>query len=196
MGNIGSGKSTTADYLVRKHNFVERSFAEPLKRACQNIFLFDDDQVFGDYTNKEAGDARWYGVSPRTILQYVGTELFREGLQKIMPELGPNVFVRSFTLWYEQQLKLNPNITIVVSDVRFESEAECIKALGGIIIKISRDQVVDAKHAKNDDIRTHASEQEINILPYDYLLQNNNCDIEFLHMNIDKIIYEINIISK
>ncbi len=55
-----------------------------------------------------------------------------------MPGLDKNIFTHHFKLWYEQQLMINPNIRVVVSDVRFQNEADFVRNLGGIVIKIRK----------------------------------------------------------
>ena len=50
-----------------------------------------------------------------------------------------------------------------MSDIRFQNEADAIKALGGILIKIERDNQYDDKHS--------SEQQEIS--GYDYSIQNN-----------------------
>ena len=99
MGVKASGKSTGASFLINKHSFVEKSFAECLKKACQQLFLLTDEQVFGTQEQKETPDPRWFNCTPRKMLQYVGTDLLRDNLNTIMPGLGYNMFSHHFRLW-------------------------------------------------------------------------------------------------
>jgi hypothetical protein len=181
MGIKGSGKSTGSNYLISNYQYQEVAFADPLKKACQALFLFSDEQLYGTQEQKEAADPRWFNCSPRTIMQFIGTDLLRNNLGKIMPGLGNDVFIHHFKLWCEQESKLHPNIHIVVSDVRFRNEFECIKKMGGTIIKINRNNVT------ND---THASEIEQNEIPYDYII-NNTGTITDYYDAIDKILNKI-----
>ncbi len=182
MGIKGSGKSTGALYLIEKYGFVEKSFAEPLKKACKELFLLNDMQL-GTQEQKETPDARWFGCTPRTMLQYVGTELLRDQLEKIMPGLGKNIFIHNFKLWYDAEIKKNPNLCIVISDVRFQNEIDMIQNLGGTVIKINRPSV------QTNDM--HQSEIELkNITTYNLLIENTDT-IEKLHINLDYHITEI-----
>src|SRR5688572_22805430 len=138
MGVKGSGKSTGSDYLIANYKYKEVAFADPLKKACQELFLFSDEQLYGTQKQKETADPRWFNCSPRTAMQFVGTDLLRNNLDKIMPGLGNDIFTYNFKLRYNEGRKLDPDHKIVVSDVRFHNEAECIKSLGGVIIKIAR----------------------------------------------------------
>ena len=86
-GLKGSGKDTCADYLVKNHGFIKVAFADPLKDALKVLFMFTNDQLNGTIEQKEAPDNRWFGCSTRTAMQFVGTELLRDQLDKIMPGL-------------------------------------------------------------------------------------------------------------
>jgi hypothetical protein len=179
MGKIRSGKSTAANHLVSNYQFVEKSFAEPLKLGCKEIFILSDEQVFGTQEQKEAPDDRWWGHSGREILQFVGTQLLRKQLKNLIPEIGEDIFVHSFELWYKKEIMANPNLRVVISDVRFQNEFDCIKRLGGIVIKINRPDIKSTS--------THESEIEMDkIINYDHLIQNNCTDKYFVE--IDNII--------
>jgi len=180
MGIKGSGKTTGADFLVKKYNFVEKSFAECLKKACKELFLLSDEQVFGTQEQKETPDPRWFNCTPRKILQFVGTELLRDNLEKIMPGLGQNIFTHHFELWYQTELKKNPNLRVIISDVRFKNEIDFIQSLGGSVIKIDRPA------AQTNDM--HSSELELqSITIYDHLIENNGT-VNDLYDNIDNFI--------
>lgn len=177
MGTKGSGKTTAANYFLTK-GFVEKSFADCLKRACMEIFLFDEDQVFGTLEKKETPDPRWLDCTPRKILQFVGTDLLRNHLETIMPGLGKNVFIRHFELWYEK----NKDQNVVIPDVRFQNEFDFIKKMGGSVIKIER-------CGENSDV--HESETEMQkILLYDYLISNQGT-IEELGTKLGTILADI-----
>ncbi|AGC02079.1 Deoxynucleotide monophosphate kinase [Acanthamoeba polyphaga moumouvirus] len=180
MGNAGSGKTTFAEYIVKEYGFVEKSFADPLKKACKELFLFEDHQVYGTQEQKETPDPRWFNCTPRTALQFVGTELLRDNLDRIMPGIGKDIFIHHFKLWYQNELQKNPDVRVVVSDVRFQNEADFIKSLGGTVIKISRETSKINLFDKLsgfivNQTDTHASEKELkNINNYDILIENTN----------------------
>ena len=76
-----------------------------------------------------------------------------------------------FILWFN-----NNNCKFVITDVRFQNEAEFIKKYGGILIEIDRNTGI---------IDEHISEN--NIIICDYKI-NNNSTLISLYKNIDKII--------
>lgn len=145
------GKDSIALILRRRYKYVHVNFAMFLKEACKNIFMLSDDQLHGDA--KETPDARW-STTPRKLMQIVGTELFRDRFKELLPECLGN----ESSLWVKcMKLYLNSHRTptcFVISDVRFEDEAELIRNLNGKIWKVVRPSIV------SKDV--HASEvQEI-----------------------------------
>lgn len=163
-GKIGSGKSTLANFL-EKLGFEEYSFANPLKKIGK-IFGFTDVQLYGTQENKLEIHEKW-GISSRTFLQKVGTELFRDILPKLIPEMKINR-----TVWadiFELDYKNNPR-NIVISDVRFEDEAKLIKELGGIVIRTVRENSVIS--LTREELK-HPSELELEKIKEDFLIDNN-----------------------
>lgn len=165
IGNIGAGKSTCAQVLVEQ-GFTEMTFADPLKQACMALFGFTHEQMYGSQEMKATPDPRWFGVTPRQIMQFVGTDLLRNQLAQIMPEIGTDIFVHRMKVALTEHQG-----NVVVSDVRFQNEADLIKSLGGYLIKIVR----PGKASDN-----HASEQVDLVTGYDITLLNYGTKEEFL----------------
>jgi len=90
LGNKRHDKDTIADYLVKNYNFNKMSFIDPLKQCCKILFGFDDDQLYGD--KKEVLDDYWK-VTPRKVLQFIGTDLVRNQMNKIIPSLNDDLWV-------------------------------------------------------------------------------------------------------
>lgn len=173
VGSKGVGKNTFANKLVNSYNFIQKSMADPLKKACQCLFLFTDDQVNGTIEQKETPDPRWFNCTPRLALQFVGTELLRDNLNKIMPGIDKNVFIHHLKIWYDEAIKSNPKIKVVISDIRFQNEAKFIKDSGGILIRIIR--------SNNQSKDEHSSEMELQSIECDYIINNNSTLSEFLN---------------
>lgn len=187
IGIIGKkrvGKDTSADYLVDKYGFVKYSFGDPVKQICQNIFDLTDEQL---NTDKKDIIDEYLGVSPRQIFQIIGTDIFQYKIYNFFPELEKNIpkkqfWVKKFEKWYQNETKENKNIKIVISDIRFKHEYECLKNLGATLIKIEKDtKLVD----------DHISENELNdVSNLDYYLENNTTK-ENLYLKLDNIVKNI-----
>jgi hypothetical protein len=169
IGLIGKkqvGKDTVADYLIRNHGFIKYAYADPLKAACKILFLLSDEQLHNNKL-KETVDPRW-GMTPRQIFQLVGTDLFRK-------HVDSEFWVRHFEMWVRQQPR---DTNIVISDVRFQNEANIIKKNSGMLIHLRR---------SNNYVDTHSSEQQ-DIRGADYTIDNNSSP-ETLYKQIEKLLH-------
>lgn len=111
-----AGKDAVAQYLHDVHGYEVRKFAAPLKAAVQVLFGFDDAQMESDA--KDVVDAR-YRVTPRAIMQYIGTDVMQLGLQRCVPGVGR-------TFWAERLFREYQRERIVISDLRFPHELAVI----------------------------------------------------------------------
>ena len=123
-GRSGAGKSTAADVLVGS-GWVRVKFADPLKRMLRAIGL-DDRHIEGDLKEKPCDLLA--GQTPRHAMQTLGTEW---GRQCIAPDLWTSLCRREILLCLSQ------GKSVVVDDVRFENEAEVIRALGGSVLRLN-----------------------------------------------------------
>ena len=172
-----SGKDTVADHLVKHYSFNKLSLADPLKEAISILFGFSDEQLYGDL--KETVDPTW-NVSPRLVLQWFGTEVFRRNINTIIPTIQDNFWVESFKVKYNALIKSDPNKRIVVADVRFPNEIRAIHELGGVVIKIERPDILDGD--------SHESEKNIDLInDYDVLLKNDGT-IEQLYKKVNDML--------
>jgi len=174
-----SGKDTGAKYLIEKHGYIRYAFADALKVACSEIFMLTPEQLDGK--DKETSDDRWGGLSARKIFQGFGTEIMRERLCEVFPELkelSNHLWTYRFELWYKDLLKKNPDAKVVVTDLRFSNEEEVLRKYNAFIIKVSRKEVT------NTD--THSSEIGILSIKEDVLLTNDGTIDEYYN-SINKL---------
>lgn len=176
LGRKSSGKDTTADYMCTKYDFNKLVLAQPLKDACKILFNFSDDQLYGN--SKELIDPMW-GTSPRIVFQYLGTDVFRRDIHKIIPDINDNFWVNLMASRYLEMKKTNGSV--VVSDLRFQNEIDKIHELGGIVIKIIRPSL--------SNVDVHESEKNIDLFDADYVITNDTT-IDDLYRKIDTIMHE------
>lgn len=203
-GLIGSGKDTIADYLVTEHGFKRISFAASLKDAVASVFGWDREMLEG--TSKQSRQWReevdtWWAnrlnmphLTPRWVLQYVGTDVFRNHFHN-------DIWVASV----ENKLRQTYD-DIVITDCRFANEIEAIKRAGGITCRVFRGEnpewyqaAVDYNKgpdgnigwsvgkAKLDRFGVHASEYSSVGLKYDHYIENNGT-IDDLHKTVIEIV--------
>jgi hypothetical protein len=101
--------------------------------------------------------------TPREMLQYVGTQLFRELVDR-------EFWTKAFTKEAQKRDK------VVVPDVRFPNEREVIRKLGGAMILIEREGHNSADSHASETSLGHPSE-------YDFQITNDGT-ISKLHTNI------------
>ena len=135
-GIIGSGKGTAGDILI-EHGYTKLSFADSLKDAVSVIFGWDRDLLEGDTLEsrefRELKDEFWSkklnkDITPRIVLQEVGTNLFR------------NHYLDS--IWIDSlERKIQNYDKVVICDVRFSNEIEFLNKIGAKLIEISRPEI-------------------------------------------------------
>lgn len=177
-GKIGSGKTTVGNYLVNYWEFQEYIMAEPIKHIGA-IFGFSRSQLYGTQNQKLEIHPHW-GISGREFLQKIGTDMFRDRLREVIPnmKIDKSVWCDIF------KLKYNRGINTVVSDVRFLDEAQTIKDLGGIIIRIVRDVPYGNSESESN---SHISEIEQDGILQDFTITNNG-DVKTLYRSIDNVL--------
>lgn len=89
--------------------------------------------------------------TPRTILQFIGTEGFRR--------VDPSVWVRYVINNARKQLEGGGYV--VITDCRFKSEMEAVHAVGGEVWRIRRPETDGGKAG----LKGHASEEEQDSIP-------------------------------
>jgi hypothetical protein len=126
----GSGKSTVANMLW---NYKKLSFADPLRKFSAQILSSLGYNGLACLRDKKEEKIAELGVSPRQMMQTLGTEW---GRSCIHPDLW--IMVAAGTV--EEQLKRGRNV--VIDDVRFPNEAKMIRKFGGELWLIDRPRVV------------------------------------------------------
>lgn len=177
IGYAGSGKDTTADFLVENYNFTKLSFGSILKDVVASLFSWPRELLEGDTNEsrifRETKDEWWskelnMEITPRKMFQMIGTDIMRN-------HFHTDIWLLSL------KKKLTQYDNVIITDIRFNNEYDFVKKLGGIIIKIVR---------PNISILNHSSELSIDKFDYDYSIINND-NIESLLFKIIKLIRKL-----
>lgn len=164
-GHKRCGKDTLAEYISTTYGYEHLKISKKLKDVIQLLFNFSDEQIESDA--KELIDPKWH-ITPRHAMQYVGTEMFQYDIQKLVPGVGRNFWIRSFIESHISATQKN----IVISDLRFLHEYEELKKYGVYVVRINR--------ASTFHQDTHCSETEFKSIPYNVSIENDG-NISKLH---------------
>ena len=167
-----SGKDTIADFLVANYNYTPLKIAEGLKSMIKTMFDFTDDQL---EATKEDIDERW-GITPRRAMQFFGTEIMQQEVQKLLPDVGRSFWMRKIT---NTLANAAPDEKFVISDMRFYHEYEALQEFYPYIIKVTNPSVTC--------IDTHCSETEFATIPHHIEVLNDGT-LEALYEKITHII--------
>jgi hypothetical protein len=165
VGYIGSGKGTVGDILVRNHQYTKFAFADALKDATATIFTWPRGLLEGDSnasrTFREKVDPWWshklgYEVTPRLILQKMGTEACRNGI-------ADNIWIAAL------EKRIQGYDDVVISDCRFPNEIDFIRSAGGVIIRVKRGEDPSPEELS----KLHISETAWNSYVPDLIISND-----------------------
>lgn len=184
-----AGKDTVAEYLVSKNPTQMRhvKISTVLKDTMRQLFNLRPEQLEG--SEKEEMDPR-YGVSPRKLMQFFGTEIMQIELQKIMPHVGRSFWIRQFL---ERELPRNvldatqEAKTLIISDLRFMHEYNELRHVdpNALFIRIERSD------AQPDG---HVSEHAYKAIPVEKVLRNNGTKQD-LYAQLDAFLHDTHMIQ-
>lgn len=176
-GRKRHGKDTVGGIAHKLGGYTPIAFADPLKRIAMDIYNLSYDQCYGSEVDKETIDPRW-GVSPRFILQRIGTEMGREihtetwvryclktieaaanGGEPLVHSPKYRAFIPATPRWCNLD-------RWVITDCRFPNEADAVRRAGGGVIKVVRPSL-------QQEVDLHASETSIDEIEPDYLILND-----------------------
>lgn len=152
-GAAGAGKGSVANFLVAK-GFTEIAFADPIYAAISGMTGISIAKL-KDRSLKER-PIQGIGKSPRELLQLFGTEFGRNMIRE--------------SVWIDIAMRRAAEVgcSVVITDVRFDNEADAIRISGGAIWKVVR----DAPSCLSGDTAKHASEAGISPCYVDRIVVN------------------------
>jgi len=202
VGFIGSGKGTVGAYLMSEYGFRQDSFAKSLKDGVATVFGWDREMLEGvtkeSRNLREQPDPFWsdvcgYELTPRLALQLYGTECIRK--------------VFHDDIWAAGVIKRynECKCDTVITDCRFENEANKIKQAGGKIFRVTRgpepfwyqeycdlirlNNWYDIENLREKGIFPHISETDWIGLEFDEIIPNDGT-LQELYEKIETIMTE------
>jgi dephospho-CoA kinase len=163
-GSKYSGKDTVSNILGKLYGYENIKISEPLKNVSKILFNFTEEQVEG--SKKDVVDPVW-GITPRQVLQFIGTDIMQFEIQKLLKGQGRN-------FWVDRVVKKieSSDHRFVISDLRFLHEYEALKTCYSdiYIIRVNRSSC-------RNQTDSHISEGEFTKIPANVILDNDGtCD--------------------
>lgn len=154
-GPARAGKDTLASYMLDNLDGIwsRSSFADPIKEMLRAIGVDCSDDAKAVVNDD-------YGVTPRHMMQTLGTEWGRH-------MIDGDIWVKAFA-------RLNAGKCVIVPDVRFENEAALVREHGVLIHLVGRGGIEG----------NHVSENAIEFKLGDIVIDNSR-DLAWLHAQVD-----------
>lgn len=164
-GRAGSGKDFIASNCLS--DYFKVALANHFKIDIVRKHIFTYEEVFETKPSHV-----------RHRLQQIGTEEGRD-------VYGENVWCDALEAWMHQ-INLSNNISrFVVADLRFDNEAEWVKSLGGVVIKVQSDR---GRSGMDETALKHSSEKGIDESLIDnFVINDEGTDIASLKWQLEKI---------
>lgn len=196
-GKKGSGKTTVANYLVKKHEFCLLGFKDALVKTCSDLFNIPQNW-FSELEYKEKAIEK-YQLSPREIMQRFGTDVCREicedfWIDKFIDKYE-EMIAHPLTWWSDGKVKL------VCDDLRFPNELQCAMGMGGRLLRVrllgKDDNPTRLKHLTTlngveyygqDELNEHESETALDdYQDWHTILSAKKGDIQSLYKQVDEL---------
>ena len=170
-GHAGSGKDSVGKFLVDTYGYTRFGYADAVKKVSLLI-----DPYVGDHVDRLSDKVSVHGMDfckrafpeVRRILQEVGN-----GVRQV----DPYIWLRPLDRLIESDVE-----SIVVTDVRYENEAEQIARHGGVLLRLSRPGYVLA-----GPLGQHISEQPLDVPAIDIV---NDSDLKTLFGKVEDALVE------
>ena len=181
-----SGKSTVAEMLVRSHGFTRMALAGPLKDSAVEML---NAWLAGQGVSRNA-------VRGRVIIRQSDKPITRDELEAnkatfrpLLEWLGTTFgreYLRTPERWIEQFSEALPSDTrVVVDDMRQPNEADALRAMGFVIVRIERPETERlAELARcGEPMGVMASERFIDQIEADAVIDNTG-DLSHLEAQV------------
>jgi hypothetical protein len=160
-GKARVGKDTVGRYLAQNYNFEHFYFAHPLKQMLEHGL--DLREVDFQTTEEKERVIPELGRSYRYLAQKLGTEWGRNMVH-------PDLWVKLIEMRWKRLQTTSLDARLVLTDCRFDNEAEWVRAAGGVVVHI---QGSGEFAGMTEQTRAHSSEAGVAFVDGDRLLFNH-----------------------
>jgi hypothetical protein len=159
-GKARVGKDTVGRYLAQNYNFEHFYFARPLKQMLEHGL--DLREVDFQTTEEKERIIPELGRSYRYLAQKLGTEWGRNMVH-------PQLWVKLIEMRWQRLQAASLNARLVLTDCRFDNEAEWVRDAGGVVVHIQG----SGQFGMSEEAKAHSSEAGVTFVDGDRLLWNH-----------------------
>lgn len=185
-GRKGSGKTTIIDFLKDRliNEYEIHNFADSLKIIVGKLFVpygtiikgMDTKDWIEQNKNTVLSDLN---VTVRQLLQMFGTDIVRN----IWPDAWLNAWLNRLPpLTGPQRVRW-----VLVGDVRFQNEVDIIQAMGGKVIRLTRDPYPEDTHTSEVDL--DLADPTINAVEFDAVVDNRELTIDQTNKKVWDLVF-------
>lgn len=187
----GSGKDTVASHLCSEYNFKQLSFAAKLKDLVASVYHVPREDL--DNPSRKEMPLESYPVIPSDPFTETVHHLLRNELQSgywtpralcilegsVKRSVHSNYWIKSVI----HEIVENPALNYVISDMRYQSEADTLKLFIPEIqmIRVERFDTIET---------TDPSERNLDTYEFDHIIQNKQ-DMATLRIRIDLLVDQL-----
>lgn len=208
-GRAGAGKDEASRHLVEAHGYTRIAFADELKHLAKQVFGFSDETLWGPSALRNAPDSRFlraththheWEIEPKGEIwhctrcsgefdpkeaappcnEYVTPRLALQLIGEMMKEIYP-------AIWVERTLQAADKIAgpVVIPDLRFKREFDAVRAAGGKIIRLKReDSGIPGALGQHKSETEH---EELSDTLFDAVVANDSC-LRSLEKKVDVLL--------
>lgn len=166
-GAARSGKDTVADYLCTEYDYGRIAFADPIKAMVCSLLKITPESLEANKDSPIPGLG-----TPRRMLQTLGTEWGRE-------LIDDEIWIKLARTEIFRMRNDRRYSGVIITDVRFQNEAEMIHELDGVLWRTDR---MDCPAVED-----HLSEKGIDPAYLEYIIPNNGT-LEELYDTVESIL--------
>ena len=163
----------TVNPIIKKR-INKYSFAEPLKKMCEDIFMIPSIQTRGSESDKNTFvKYRWENMPGKIPLDKNGYMTAREFMQYMATEIFRTIDKNIWCDCLFNTIKKECSELAIIDDCRFPNEVETAKRKGARVIRLTRTVSNDGHSSE-----TILDPDKFNWNAFDYVLDNSNISLE------------------
>jgi hypothetical protein len=150
-GKKGSGKDTACDWIKGKLEALDFkvfkfAFGDVLKEICVSRYHLDRRYLWGTQDDKETQLTGYPSIIFDSKHIKTPNMTYRQFMTALGDTLGPHVFTQTIAESVANVMSTVDSPVILFSDIRYKSEYDYVRSIGGKVIKVNSEGIGDMSH--------------------------------------------------